>query len=452
MTALAWARRLRLLPVRATLSEAPGAAVGQPSLPSHDIGCEVVQTIERLDDKIAECDRAASDDELRRVFGTFRMQPPKDMPDDPFSSEYRDFQLDFYSRVAGKAYMVANEATIFDVAAALRRPFPFSTGSSKTVADSMISTGFILRTMRLPAGSRVLELGSGWGTMTVALAMLGHSVTALDVEPRFCELMRRRAVHDELAVTIVNADFGWVEDTDQTFDAVLFTSSFHHAADHLRLLTALHRVLVDDGRVFFGSEPIHADLAYPWGLRLDGQSLWSIRKHGWLELGFSERYFAEALRRTGWFASKHVATDPKWLTVWEAQKRCAAVLRFTAGDGRLATEVGRFEADAIVLDQVRSGIALFGPYVTLPADRYVARLAFRRGSPSFGQGLMDVVVDAGRRQLAAHPFRVDELSQDLRVVELPFESSDELSLLEVRLFCEEGFSAVIDHVEIALAG
>ena len=57
------------------------------------------------------------------------------------------------------------------------------------------------------------------------------------------------------------------------------------------------------GRVAFGSEPIGA-LQYPWGLRLDGLSLWSTRKYGWLELGFTRDYFFEALRKTGWTAQR----------------------------------------------------------------------------------------------------------------------------------------------------
>lgn len=428
---------------------AGAAAAAVPSATCSDASrIGVVRTLEELDEKIRECDCAASDGALRQCFGTFRMEPPSGMPDDPFSEEYRQLQFDLYHRIAGKRYELANEATVFDVAAATRRPFPFSTGSAGTVGESLISTGFIVRSMNLDAGSRVLELGSGWGTMTMALGLLGHSVTALDVEPRFCELVRRRAAHDGLPVTVVNDDFAWVESADQSFDAVLFTSSFHHAADHLRLLRSLHRVLRPGGRVFFGSEPINADLPYPWGLRLDGQSLWSIRKHGWLELGFNERYFAEALRRTGWFARKHVAADPAWLTVWEAHPRATAALRFTAGDGTLHTAAGVADGGSIALDPARAGIALFGPYITLPADRYIARILFRAAAARRGQALMDVAADSGRRRIATRAF---DLAEGPPIAELPFQSDDELRLLEVRLFCSEGCSAIIEAVEIAPA-
>jgi hypothetical protein len=55
--------------------------------------------------------------------------------------------------------------------------------------------------------------------------------------------------------------------------------------------------------VLWAGEPI-APMSYPWGLRLDGYSLWSTRTHGWLELGFDEGYFAEVLARTGWRPSR----------------------------------------------------------------------------------------------------------------------------------------------------
>ena len=408
-----------------------------------------IGTLAELDQKMRECDSAASDDQLRQVFATFRMDPPPGVPDDPFSTEYHEFQLDFYSRIAGKAYDIANEATVFDVADAVRRPFPYCTGSSLTTGESLISTGFILRAMDLMPASRVLELGSGWGTMTAVLAMLGHSVTAVDTEERFCELLRRRAAREDFAVTMVNADFSRVERTDEVFDAVLFTSSFHHAADHLGLLRSLHRVVTPEGRIFFGSEPIQPGLPYPWGLRLDGQSLWSIRKHGWLELGFSEEYFAEALKRTGWLARKHAAADPPWLTVWEGRRRSVG-LRFTAANGALKTQAGTCTGGSIIVNDASAGAALFGPYIDLPADRYVARIHLHPGAPRRGTAVMDIAVDGGTRRLARRPIDIAALPDERPVAELAFAASEELHHLEVRLYCEQGVSAQIDAVEIAV--
>jgi 2-polyprenyl-3-methyl-5-hydroxy-6-metoxy-1,4-benzoquinol methylase len=430
-----------------------GAQPGEATEPGNGHAPSVIRTLDELDQKMRECERAGalSDDKLREAFGTFRMLPPTETPSDPFAPEYRDFQLDFYRHIAGKKYDTANEATVFDVTKAERHPFPYATGSCRTTGEQFIETGFILRAMALPPGARVLELGSGWGNMTVVLARLGHHVTAVDIEERFCELVRRRAAHDDLAVTVVNADFGWVEETAEVFDAVLFTASFHHAHDHLRLLRALHRVVTPNGRIFFGAEPIQPDLPYPWGLRLDGQSLWSIRKHGWLELGFNDRYFAEALSRTEWVARKHAAADPLWLNVWEACPRATGVFRFTAENGVLSTQVGSRDGTSIVLDRAPAGVALFGPYVDLVPDRYVARIHFGPGAPRTGQALMDVAVDAGVRQIAKCLVDLAALSDQHPTAELPFSAKEDLRLLEVRLLCAQGFSARIDAVEIAAA-
>ena len=58
----------------------------------------------------------------------------------------------------------------------------------------------------------------------------------------------------------------------------------------LALLAALVGRLKPGGKVLFAAEPIDETLPMPWGLRLDGGSVWSTRCFGWLELGFTETY------------------------------------------------------------------------------------------------------------------------------------------------------------------
>lgn len=239
---------------------------------------QIIKTLAELDQKLKECDcaGAVSDDRLRAVFATFRMDRPDGLPTDPFSEEYHQFQMRLYRNISGKDYSTANEATIFDVASAARRPFPYATGSCITLGEQLMAIGFAMRSMALAPHSRVLELGAGWGNTTLMLAELGHQVTALDVEPRFCELIRQRAAQRDLAIEVVNADFMWVEEVRVPFDAVIFFELFHHAENHMRLLRALRQAITPEGRIFFGAEPIQPDFPQPWGLRLDGQSLWSI--------------------------------------------------------------------------------------------------------------------------------------------------------------------------------
>ncbi len=112
---------------------------------------QTISTIAELDAKLAECDAAAriSDDAMRKVFTGFRMHQPHDAPTGPFSEEYARYQLVLYERLAGKPYRVENEATHFSIDDAVRRPFPFSTGSCATTGDQLAAIGALLKRMQL---------------------------------------------------------------------------------------------------------------------------------------------------------------------------------------------------------------------------------------------------------------------------------------------------------------
>ncbi|MCO6416866.1 class I SAM-dependent methyltransferase [Siccirubricoccus sp. KC 17139] len=412
---------------------------------------QIITTLGELDEKIAECNRAEaiSDDAMRAVFGTFRMEPPWDLPADPLSDAYRQAQMALYCRIAGRDYALGNEATPFDIEAAIRRPFPFSTASGVTTGDYFMAIGALLRAMALPPSSRVIEFGPGWGHTTLMLAKLGHRVTAVDIEPRFCELIRRRAAMEGLEIEVVNDDFLWVEKARDRFDAALFFECFHHCADHLRLLQALGPALTPEARIFFAAEPIQPEFPMPWGLRLDGNSLWAIRKNGWLELGFREEYFRQALRRTGWFGLKLPCREPGWMTLWEARRLGQPVFRAAGADPRINTAIGERTGRGIVLAAKAPGTGLYGPYIALPAGHYRAMIRFARNDAPRGAARMDVAAHAGNAILATRALDGMIMASGDGAVTLPFSSEADLDQVEVRLFCDPGFQGVIEAVEIA---
>jgi 2-polyprenyl-3-methyl-5-hydroxy-6-metoxy-1,4-benzoquinol methylase len=272
---------------------------------------------------LAGLDEAAqvSDDELRRGFQTFVMDLELNLPRDPYSPEYRDRVFELYHFLRGATYDTSAESTPFDLDAAVVAPFPYSTGSAQTVGNQLLAIGHIIKTMDLPTGSRVLELGAGWGNTTLALAQMGHQVTAIDIDPSFCKLIGERASRVGIEVDVRQGDFSSVQTLDSTFDAVLFFESFHHSSDHLGLLKLLDEVIAPDGVIVFAAEPISDSLPAPWCLRLDGESVWAIRKNGWFELGFQERYFRETLKRLGWTVSHSVCTDTPWGSIFLARRR-----------------------------------------------------------------------------------------------------------------------------------
>jgi SAM-dependent methyltransferase len=262
-------------------------------------GVKTLTTERELDTHLA---RAAElfphdDDEARRFLTSFEFAAPP-MPADPFSPAYAQAQSDLYRQISGRdRYDTGNEDTDIDLGRCVPAPYPYSTGSSIQVADQLAACSYILRALNPQPRQRVVEFGPGWGNLTLPLAMMGVDVTAVEVSATFCELLRQRAVgNDHLAV--VEGDMLDYR-AEQPFDAAVFFESFHHCSDHLQMLSNLRSTVSATGRLVFAAEPV-TWMPYPWGLRLNGLSLWCTRTYGWLELGFDNHYFREALTRTGW--------------------------------------------------------------------------------------------------------------------------------------------------------
>jgi 2-polyprenyl-3-methyl-5-hydroxy-6-metoxy-1,4-benzoquinol methylase len=183
-----------------------------------------------------------------------------------------------------------------------------------------MALGYIIRTMALPAGASVLDLGPGWGNTTIALARMGYKVTAIDIDPTFVDLIRARANKLSLDIDVRCGEYLEVDQLKHRYDAVLFFESFHHCSDHRELLKRLPQVIEPGGRLFFAAEPIDDSFSMPWGLRLDGESLWAIRRNGWLELGFQESYFLRTLHHLGWLCTKHVNSATHLGVIFEARR------------------------------------------------------------------------------------------------------------------------------------
>ena len=405
---------------------------------------KTIRSVNEIDEMITACDAAPSDDALRAVFAQFRMEIQDDTPLDPQSRDYHDYQMDLYKRISGREYSLNNEATPFDVDQAVLRPFPYSTGSAQTAGAHFVVMGRFLEHLRFPPKSRIVEFGPGWGNLTLALAALGHQVTAVDVEPRFCELIRRRATRLGLSIEVINADFSWARNVTTQYDAAIFFECFHHSADHLATLRDLHIALRPGGKVYLGAEPILEDFPVPWGLRLDGQSLWSIRKFGWMELGFRDDYFRQALAATQWSGVRHPIQDP---AIWELQAN-KLPRRFVGRDDGLMTITGQINGSNIELVDASAGFGLYGPYVALPQGEYVARIDVGETPEPKGGGEMQVCADGSSIVLATARF---VLNHRTRSIELPFFLDRDYSGVEVRLYNEAEFTGTIRGVEVSKA-
>ena len=303
------------------------------------------QLTPKLDE--AEQKQGISDDAFRQSVSSWHLSPAilGEIPKDSSSSEFRAFQLELYERLTNNEYNVANEETVFNFDHEILWPYPYGTKSAQTVGTHLMGHGWLVKKMNLPPESRVLEIGSGYGSLTIHLASMGYRVTCLDLCSSLLNFIKARAVHLPQQVKTICGDMATVEIGD-TFDAVIFNSSLHHSLEHRAVIQRLDTILAPNGIVALTAEPVVADhseyVPYPWGIRLDGLSIWSICKWGWLELGFQESYFIHLFEDTGWKLTRHNLglsghTDV-WIATRDGLKDSSSVVKSTSHEYDIGLE------------------------------------------------------------------------------------------------------------------
>jgi SAM-dependent methyltransferase len=272
-------------------------------------------SIRELDAVIARANVLAKDDyvEAMRILGAFQM--PVECPTglDPLDEDYRQWVKAVYAQVSRMKHYDPHECELdrnVDPALPLADFFPYSTRNADFIGSYLMGVGFVLRNLSLPAGSRVIEYGVGWGHVSAALARAGFDVTCVDIEPKFLELTARQARAGGAAVSTYAGEFGIDPYAGTTqADGVVFFEAFHHSFDHRDVLDRLRRILRPGGRLILCGEPINPAFPVPWGIRTDGHALWAIRSFGWMELGFNEDYFLRLLLLSGFSVEKLIEPD-----------------------------------------------------------------------------------------------------------------------------------------------
>ena len=278
-----------------------------PQTPQSKKTIRQITELDELDEmlKQAEICREISDDALRLHLDCFEFVMPQSDHNDPMSEAYRQAQIDLYQHISGKPYSTNNERQFFDIDGHVKRPYPYITQSPASVGRHLMAAGYIIQCMDLHPGASILEMGIGWGNIALALAQMDYKVSAIDLEPNYIDLVKRRAENNHVDINLINEDFFYLQELDQKFDAILFYESFHHCDDHLRLLDIIANKLNDGGKLILAGEPILKHTHLPWGLNLSGIGAYSIRKWGWLELMFREDYILSTLKSKGWNVKKY---------------------------------------------------------------------------------------------------------------------------------------------------
>ncbi len=230
-------------------------------------------------------------------------------PGDPFSDEYYKKVCAVWRRITGRQDYDAleNEQSTYLVPPERHyRPTIFDYNSSGFLGRYFSAFGMILTVMDVDSTSSILEYGAGDGQISLTLARLGCSVSVIDIEQRYLDIIQSQCRDLGVMVDTKRAKFGDNFDDNRRYDRILFFEAFHHGLDHRAVMPKLHQMLKPGGKVIFAGEPVIDPTAhwvkavpFPWGPRLDGLSARAMRIHGWCELGFQQPYFVEMLLRSG---------------------------------------------------------------------------------------------------------------------------------------------------------
>jgi 2-polyprenyl-3-methyl-5-hydroxy-6-metoxy-1,4-benzoquinol methylase len=148
-------------------------------------------------------------------------------------------------------------------------------------------------------GQRVLDIGCGQGDTSVAFALRGAEVWALDVSERMVELTNQLAAHHGVADR-VHAEVGRVEDMRHEtghFD-MLFADGVLHHLDLQQAVPNLARVLKPGGRGYFlepqkGSLFIEIYRMFARDLRTPDERPFEEKDFQWLSAHFKEMVHRE---------------------------------------------------------------------------------------------------------------------------------------------------------------
>ena len=257
-----------------------------------------------LDSVIKSVESDARDaGELVQKLSTFALKLKGDvshiLETDPYSPVYEERIRRVHEEIIGKRHSSQLEGLpVLNLAYESEWPYPWGTKCAETVGRVLIAYGFLIKAASLSPHARVLEVGCGMGSLTWNLARMGYRVDALDPNPKQCECAVAVTNGFPVKPNVVATTLGeWIDQRERNYkyDAVIFFESFHHIMNHqecLKKLLAEHMEV--DGRILLAAEPILEAicevLPYPWGPRLDGESVRAMRKWGWLELGFTRPY------------------------------------------------------------------------------------------------------------------------------------------------------------------
>jgi len=345
-------------------------------------------TPSQLDDFVAKADAAGGPGhpDTDAYWRDFRYEPTVRLDPglDPDSDAYRAAMMRIYEEMANRKFdPVITEFSDIDVERLipLESPYSFASASHRVLHYLRLSTACHLGGVN---GGQALDMGCGWGLSSEFLAQIGHAVTAVDINPRFVDLVNGRARRLGLNIKAWQSAFENFAGVPGSFDVALFYECLHHAANPRAVLDLVSTLLKPEGVLLLAGEPIQHNWWPHWGLRLDALSVYCIRKFGWFESGWSADYLCGTVADAGMVPVLYPHPDPAVGPVVVAHKTQSLDIRMLRG---LAESADWWPEGALLISN-RSGnqsrLRLYGS----PPKRITLKLNY------FGPDSLDITIDA----------------------------------------------------------
>ena len=243
----------------------------------------------------------------QEYWATFQYQPTArvDQSLDPYGTLYFSQQLALYEEISGRTLnQTLNEHSEFNVDLHVAAANPYNHPDPATLAGQLVTLATVCHIAGAPRGSKVLDMGCGWGLSTETLAYCGFEVDAVDINQKFVDLVNRRAHRLGLPIRAVRSSFDdYAPPINIKYSFALFYECLHHAVKPWETIASIVAMLAPDGKLILASEPVQSLWWKSWGIRLDPVSVYCIRKHGWFESGWSTEFLKDMLARNGFSMS-----------------------------------------------------------------------------------------------------------------------------------------------------
>jgi SAM-dependent methyltransferase len=183
---------------------------------------------------------------------------------------------------------------------------------------------------RLARGERVLDVATGPGTLSIAAARRGASVSAIDFSRKMIDELEARARREgPLAIDARVADATALPFEDDSFDAVFSMFALNLITDRAAALREIRRVLRREGRAVIGTPAsVHKAPAFAAVRDIVGAHIADLAFDGDLPLGELEELRGELLHAEFTMVEaeqvSHRIAYPSLAAMWEASTRAAA--------------------------------------------------------------------------------------------------------------------------------